>query len=339
MNEWYELVNDLETKTNEPDELTAKRIERNAAAALPKRRSRLKIALIAAAILLLTACGVTTLRFADWFGTLTNPQDPAASEDLLSSLGTVLAQTQTVDGVTMTLHGALYDGETFLLSLSVEGLEETRYSSSVDPGASWLYSSRAEWERGAEKAGIETSYYDQLIQSGMFTVNISRQFDMDRCLLLIRPVMMPKEGQEVVLHLEDLQVMGQTVSGPFTFTFTPEKKTVEQTYNCDVQLTAMSGEAYTVTQVVITPLEIRVQICGQLDSSGSPPENTPCIEDIRTAEGADSWAYGSGSWIQNGGDGTWVGRLTYGTLERILDPASVTAVKIDDTWLELHDGN
>jgi len=104
-----------------------------------------------------------------------------------------------------------------------------------------------------------------------------------------------------------------------------------------VQLKATSGEVYEVTQVVITPLEIRVHIRGQLGSSGSPPERTPCIEDIRTAEGADSWAYGSGSWIQNSGDGTWEGRLTYGTLERILNPASVTAVKIDDTWLELQD--
>lgn len=339
MKEWYALANSLEIQESPLDERSVKRIEKLAAAQLPKRKHRWRVAAVIAAILLLTACGVVAAtRFSDWFWFLAaNPHAPEESEDILASMGTVIGQSQTEDGITVTLHGALYDGQTLLLSISVEGLEaEERYTSAVKTGGSWLYYSRADciqrWnENGAEEAEYCFTSYDQLATSWAGSVRMTRQLDLDRCLLLLEPALTIQEGRELVLHLEDLEVMGQTVAGPYEFTFTPEKKDVARIYTGAVELTAESGEAFTVTEIVITPLEVQVFIRGE----DQPPEQTPRMKDLQLSGEADTWSSSSGNWIHSNDDGTWEGRLTYGTLERVLDPAAVTAVRIDSTWLEL----
>ena len=90
------------------------------------RRGRLdwRIAAIVAALLLLSACGyaIVTGQFTDWFPRLGFDQEhPEASEEALARMGTVIEESQTVNGATVTLHGAVWDGYTMSLSLSVQG--------------------------------------------------------------------------------------------------------------------------------------------------------------------------------------------------------------------------
>lgn len=94
-------------------------------------RPRLNWRLIAivAALLLLSACAyaVATGQFSQWFPKLgVDPAAPETSEELLGRMGTVIEESQTVNGETVTLHAAVWDGEILMLSLTAEvpGLPE-----------------------------------------------------------------------------------------------------------------------------------------------------------------------------------------------------------------------
>ena len=122
MNDWYDLTNDLDTEVRPVDELAHARVVRLAKTALPRRWKKRWVAAALAAVLLLSACGyaVATGRFSDWFWNYSqDPQAPEGSEDLLAGLGTVIGQSQTVNGTTITLDGALWDGNNLVLSIMV----------------------------------------------------------------------------------------------------------------------------------------------------------------------------------------------------------------------------
>jgi len=210
----------------------------------------------------------------------------------------------------------------------------------VDAEACWLYYSRADAERywtqnHPEHAALYTQQYDQVIGSMLVGIRMRRQFDQERCLLLAEPTLMPAEGREVVLHLENLSVQGQTIAGAMEFVFTPEKKEVSRTVSGAVELTTEDGVLMTVTEVTITPLQIEAAVYGAMDAAGQPPEEIPMIDDIRLSGEAWTWSSKAGAWIGNRGDGYWEGRLSMGHLERIVDPKTVDAVQIGGVWLEL----
>ena len=91
----------------------------------PRRRTRLNWRLIAivAALLLLSACAVAAVtgQFSQWFpGIWMNPKAPEASEEIVSRMGTVIGEPQTVDGATVTLNAAVWDGQELRLSLTAD---------------------------------------------------------------------------------------------------------------------------------------------------------------------------------------------------------------------------
>ncbi len=94
-----------------------------------RRRPDWRMIAIAAALLLLSACGyaVVTGQFAQWFPTIRmDTKAPEASEEIVSRMGTVIGEPQTVDGVSMTLNAAVWDGQDLKLSLTADipGLPE-----------------------------------------------------------------------------------------------------------------------------------------------------------------------------------------------------------------------
>ena len=146
MKDWYALTNDLETAVPSLNGVTERRIQKKVKAALPRRRRRIPLAAAIAAVLLLTACGVAaaTGQFSRWFGSISADRlAPEQSEALFAELGTVIGQSQTVGDVTMTLDGALWDGEYLFLSLSVEGLStEKMYVDRFTGKDSWVGGSK-----------------------------------------------------------------------------------------------------------------------------------------------------------------------------------------------------
>ena len=122
MNDWYTLTQSLETDVLPVDEFSQKRIETRVRAALPRRQKRPQLIAVLAAVLILTACGdaAATGQFSQWFWSVSDLQEPESDEDLLAAMGTVIDQSQTVNGDTVTLHGAIWDGKTLMLSATIE---------------------------------------------------------------------------------------------------------------------------------------------------------------------------------------------------------------------------
>lgn len=58
-------------------------------------------------------------QFSDWL--LSAAGNPQGAKEVLASAGTVLGQSQTVNGVTLTLEGAVWDGNLLQLSFDIQG--------------------------------------------------------------------------------------------------------------------------------------------------------------------------------------------------------------------------
>ena len=362
MQDWYELTNTLETETPPLDEITQARVEKRIRAALPRRKKRLRIIAALAAVLVLSACGyaAVTGQFSQWFWNKSaDPKAPEASEDLLASMGTVIGQSQTVDGVTVTLNGALWDGSTMMLSLSLEGegLPADYWTSSVNTEDSWLRSSKEQ-----TRTYLKTSFpymtdeeLDEYLEEywqnsklwfrprGMTyfynqqTETYSLQIESD----------MPFSGdaQELILHLENLEIQGATIQGPFEFTFTVERHNVELVYIGEVDAEPVEGIPIRVTKVSVSPFRVKVHFTGlekmALDAGGEiiwEDGFDLSIEALRIAgEEAVGFSSQRSSSRSAGPDGSWDGSVSRGPFDRVIDPAAVEAVKLNDTWLELRD--
>ena len=91
---------------------------------------------IVAALLLLSACAyaAATGQFAQWFpGIWMDPKAPEVSEEIVSRMGTVIGEPQTVGDETMTLNAAVWDGQELRLSLTAEVPDLPKDFSSDDP--------------------------------------------------------------------------------------------------------------------------------------------------------------------------------------------------------------
>ena len=107
-----------------------------------RRRLDWKLVGLAAALLLLSACTAAafTGQFSQWFPWLgVNPDAPEASEDIMARMGTVIEQSQTADDMTVTLHAAVWDGETLRLSMTAEKPDMPEAWSEELWRGSWIY--------------------------------------------------------------------------------------------------------------------------------------------------------------------------------------------------------
>lgn len=107
-----------------------------------RRRLDWKMVGLAAALLLLSACAAAafTGQFSQWFSWLgVDPAAPEASEDVMARMGTVIEQSQTADDMTVTLHAAVWDGETLRLSLTAEKPDMPEEWSEEFWRGSWIY--------------------------------------------------------------------------------------------------------------------------------------------------------------------------------------------------------
>lgn len=101
-----------------------------------------KLAALAAALLLLSACAAAAFagQFSQWFPWLgVNPDAPEASEDVMARMGTVIEQSQAVDDMTVTLHAAVWDGETLRLSMTAEKPDMPEEWDEAFWRGSWIY--------------------------------------------------------------------------------------------------------------------------------------------------------------------------------------------------------
>ncbi len=350
MNEWDELVNGLETEVPPLDDLANARILDRAARAVRRRRRRRWLPLALAGVLVLSACGyaAATGQFSKWFWNMaSDPRQPEASEDLLAGLGTAIGQSQTVDGVTVTLNGALWDGYDLVLSLSLDGdAVPTDYWTQVESSESWLHSSRAQMERHLREYDPDLS--EEAIQAYLDSCGGSREYYPEINYLYNRQTgsyqMQISQGcswkspQELTLHLENLNFKhGPAIAGPFEFTFTVEPKDLSLTYTGDVAVEPDGGVPLRITAVTVSPFRVEAVY----ETAGPVSEDADLSAQFREhplAIRTDGGEGGSGAYrtsIENQEDGRASGYAAKGPFRRAVDPASVEAVEVCGVWVEL----
>lgn len=189
-----------------------------------------KLVGLAAALLLLSACAAAafTGQFSQWFPWLgVDPDAPEASEDVMARMGTVIEQSQTADGMTVTLHAAVWDGETLRLSLTAEKPDMPEEWNEALWRGSWIYweecrfSMRRDQLEDYTRGEVESRYaemdlppekLEQLAQEQL----AGDQFSLQQSFSLIRregdklffeaalPLADYVERPELTLHMETL---------------------------------------------------------------------------------------------------------------------------------------
>ena len=354
MNEWYELLYDLETDILPLDEIAQTRIEKRVLRALPRRRKRPQLIAVIAAVLILTACGyaAVTGQFSDWFWNVTDQEDPQAAEDLLASMGTVIDQSQTVNGTTMTLHGAIWDGESLMLSLTVEdeSIPTDHWRTNVETVDSWLCFSKAElketWEDAypnTDQTELETkidTYLNAARDWSKPKINyLQNRYTQDYYLQVEQTIASSQNSIELELHLENLEFRGASVPGPFEFTFTVEQKFPEVIYEGTAVLKQENGVELHLSRVYLTPFRAEVDF----EISGTMTEEEfherwyeTNISGLVIGDETETYiSTGNSITCKREDNGTVSGTIARGPFHEALDPASVTAIELEHSILDL----
>ena len=402
MNELYTLLNDLETDVSPMDEVTLARITAKAQKKLPRRKRKpLLLIAIAAALLVLSACGyaIATGQFTGWFPKLgVNPVQPESSEEMLARMGTVIEESQTVDGATVTLHGAVWDGFTMSLSLSVQGAhlppEEIHEKT-------WIYAEECSVQLPEDQ---KTAYVrEEQIEYGYTGAELEERTKtfLERGNPWINPVIRvadwdPEtdtalfqltfrlddylEHPELHLHIEHVATYekdkGQFVGlssngqrsgpgpdilllqGPYDFTFTPDKIITPLWYAGEADLVTEQLEIpIRITSIGFSPLRMwaHYETLVPVDFQGDDPDETKldadAIMDARAIEILGLWME-DGTYLEypapltssmspNDSEGLIpggrVGGMMSGSHPYTIDPATVTAVNVSGTRVELSD--
>ena len=363
MKDWYALTNDLDTPAAPLDDLARARVQQRVKAALPRRRRRVSMITVIAAVLLLTACGVAvaTGQFSQWFWNISEDRlAPEASEELFAELGTVIGQSQTAGGVTMTLDGALWDGEYMYLSLTVEGLELANDSwVNVESKDSWL---GASYER--TRAALWASFYAMTeaeqqqnggaegfaehIETAWETTRRWKQPDIsyvwnrsgDFYRLQVRREITANQNTlpaELTLHLENLSFNEVVLEDVFEFTFSLEPKPMECLYGGDVVFKQENFPDVRIRTVRVTPFQVELEFTSLDETAleGYDVLGGMKIRNLRAGETEVGGASSTGLRTEDDGSGRTHYTLTDGPFRQIVDPRTVTAVEINGTLLDL----
>ena len=181
-----------------------------------RRRLDWKLAALAAALLLLSACAAAafTGQFSQWFPWLgVNPDAPEASEDVMARMGTVIGQSQTADNMTVTLHAAVWDEETLRLSMTAEKPDMPEEWNEALWRGSWIYweecrlSMRRDQLEDYTRGEVENRYAEMELPPEKLEQMAQEELAADRFDFLLRFNLIRREGDklffEVTLPLAD----------------------------------------------------------------------------------------------------------------------------------------
>lgn len=297
-----------------------------------KKSIRSLICGLGAALLLLTCLPAFALAaeksFTSMFpGYAGGTGDPHAVEAVLAGMGTRIGQSRTVNGVTLTLDGAIWNKNKMLLSFAIQGAEipkdvpneicfnrdvmqvtlaEGQREAYVRSGTVELAESRAP----LTQAELDAKVRDQLRRGepALFHLpRLVRDGGKDRLLLSVS-VLPYVEKPELTVHIESLALFQNAegkywsrpydgyeplvlAAGPFDFTFTAEKHQRPLVYTGAVDVT-VEGIPVRVQKVTVTAFNAQVEYetLRKLDLENDYLNETKKLEPVRL----------SGVWTRDG---------------------------------------
>ena len=338
-------------------------------------------------------------QFSRWFPRFErDPNAPGAVEAVLAKMGTAVKQSKTAGGVTATLNGALWDGDTLRMSLTVKapGIPKevarethlyTEECSIALPEKDWKEYLRKDEEAHGE--GLSEELVEQSIQNMLDMgqtdywnhVNIlnfplvSREKDtltfeawmsfkdyvkQPKLTLRLENIATYEDGKGDRVIWQDGKRTGPgpkdvILKGPMEFTFQLENILPAARYTGDVKVTA-DKIPFRFTGFEVGPFELNVDYetlapvnsihvtrpgeaepdPDKLDSQDVSKALHKVIQGLWTNDGkfVDLSQRGGGSSLVTSKDGTCDGSVG-ASYACPIDPATVTAVKLGETRVEL----
>lgn len=315
-------------------------------------------------------------QFSQWFSRLgTDPKAPKASEEVLARMGTVIKQTKTVGGVTVTLNAAVWDGTDLWLSFDVTSPDVPEEVRQYTPLSSekcslklrddqWREYTRNLLSESCAEMGMSPEETEKKIQaalakgqSGAMLLSPEARkgntlsFQSNDGLFCSRWFTKTKQP-ELTLHLENLAPYDSPdkvfLKGPFDFTFQLEKLIPAIRYEgADVKATVMdiplrfTGfqiSALELTAYFDDPMEPLLPKPGETLTSEKESKLQKMMVDTSLA----SCESVRGLWTKDGNymdlsntESSGSGIYITKNLLYPLDPATVAAVDVGGTRVEL----
>ena len=340
------------------------------------------VSLLLAAVTMLALCTSALAysepaQFSDWLLSAAGSQEKA--KEALASAGTVLGKSQTINGVTLTLEGAVWNGKLLQLSFDIQGADIpkdipsgttlNRDSSQITMPEDQRRVYLSEHEEAVEKllteAGMLTKSSTQAERDADIQSQLSRgeprlmhRFQLIRgggkeTLMMTVPGLDYVDQPELTVHLENLAIYRKgdiywtrpddgfkrvfTLSGPYDFTFTLTKRLQPRLYKGPMDVT-VNGIPIEIEEITVTAFGAKVGYeAKREDTTGKQ------LEPIRLT---GVWTK-DGKFVKAAGDGenrafdalegvTNANGLVSNSHPRLLDPADVTAVSLDDIRVDLN---
>lgn len=308
-------------------------------------------------------------QFSDWLLSAAGSQEEA--KEALASAGTVLGQSQTVNGVTLTLEGAVWNSKLLQLSFDIQGADipkdipsgttlncnSSRITMPEDQRRVYL----SEHEEAVEKILTEVGVLDKPSTQAERNAEVQAQLNQGEPRLMHRfqlirgggkeTLMMTVSGldyleqPELTVHLENLVIYQKlnpndkfktafTLSGPYDFTFTLKKHLQPRLYKGTADVT-VNGIPIEIKEITVTAFGAKLQYgAKQADTTSQQ------LEPIRL----------TGVWMKDGKfvEAAGIGEnrafdalkenaqgLASNSHPSLLDPAGVTAVSLGDIRVDL----
>ncbi len=341
----YRAVGALETEEQPLDELQAARLARRAremaglAQPAVKSARRWKLALAAAVLLALTACAVAGFS-AGWFGSYATDGDAQQSAALLTELGTVIGESRTAGGYTVTLLGAISDGYDAVLAFSA--LPQDKEAAPLDSRSVFTKNYLVQ-KQSADQLQQEgrLDLYDWFAAEDLRLEGWPQAGAKDGALLFTARYELrgpngggalrePLGEGEYLFSLGGLQTAqgGQLLAeGPWEFAVTLSP--VQQNRDLALGQTEGGWEGYTLAQLRITPLNLSMVWENAPADAGSPP----MPEGVRLADGQE--ILGGLSWTNRNEEQGAVFGSSGCKLKKAVDPQQVQAVRVGGVWYAL----
>ena len=238
-----------------------------------------------------------------------------------------------------------------MLSLTVEDESiPTDHWTNMETEDSWLWFSKEElketWEEAypnMDQTELETkidTYLNAARDWSKPKINyLQNRYTQDYYLQVEQTIASSQNSIELELHLENLEFCGASVPGPFEFTFTVEQKFPEVIYEGTAVLAQENGVDLHLSRVYLTPFraEVNFEVPGTMTEEEFQERWAQTnITGLVIGDKAETYINTDNSITCKREDsGTVSGTIARGPFHEALDPASVTAIELEHSILDL----